>query len=294
MSGLGKLLDFTTSFHTERNESDHNTFRSNLDPELIDHILGKDDAVLMKEAMSVICNPNESLENRKTAFENLEMLVEDIYNAKNLANMNMWEPLIQQLSSPEPIIRMHAASVCGTAVQNNFDSQEHFLNNRGFEKVLALFNSDDDPHVRLKSFYAIASEVRNNLSALEEFYKFDGWSILVKYLKDDNYTVLQRKILFFIWTLLLQDTGVDLVIEHIKLNQLQKILVEIIQRKEIQNNALEEVLGSISLLHKKSSIFNMNELMIIKNIIKFIKEKRDFEVISEDSINEISVQFGVI
>ncbi|KAG5440675.1 hypothetical protein PCK2_000263 [Pneumocystis canis] len=126
MSNLGKLLDFSTQLHTERSEPiDPDSFRLNLDPELIDYILGKDDAVLMREAMNIITDLSQTLENRRIAFENLEMLVEDIYNADNLANMNMWVPLIQQFSSSESIIRMHAASVCGTAVQNNIRSQEH-------------------------------------------------------------------------------------------------------------------------------------------------------------------------
>lgn len=70
------------------------------------------------------------------------------------------------------------------------------MNNRGLEKVLSLFNLDDNPDVRLKSFYAVASEVRNNYAALEEFCKLDGWAIIVKYLKDDNCMFL---FLFFIF-----------------------------------------------------------------------------------------------
>ncbi|KAG5439524.1 hypothetical protein PCANB_002099 [Pneumocystis canis] len=266
---IRKLLDFTTHFHTERSESiDPDSFRLNLDSELIDYIIGKDDAVLMREAMNIITDCSQTLENKKIAFENLEMLVENIYNANNLANMNMWEPLIQQLSSSESIIRMHAASVCGTAVQNNIRGQEHFLNNGGLEKMLNLFNLDDNLEVRLKSFYAIASEVRNNLSALKEFCKFNGWAIVLKHLENDN--------------------CVDDVIESIKFNKLQKILVQVIQRKEIQDNAFEE---SISLLYKKSpSIFETNDLIFIKNVIKSIKERKDFEIVSREDMNEISIQ----
>ncbi|KAG5519815.1 hypothetical protein PMAC_000088 [Pneumocystis sp. 'macacae'] len=288
MPNLGKLLDFSTRLHRENSQPvSSDVFCSNLDPGLIDHILGKDDAILMKDAMNIITDSSQSLENRKIAFENLEMVI-------HLENMNMWEPLIQQLSSSESIIRMYAASVCGTAVQNNIDSQKCFLNNGGLEKVLSLFNSDDNPDVRLKSFYAIASEVRNNYAALQEFCRLDGWAIIVKYLKDDNYSTIQRKILFFIWSLLLQDIGVELVIDSIKHNQLQKNLVYIMQRKEIQENAFEETLKCISLLYEKSSsIFDINELMYIKNVIKSIREREDFEIISKDDINEISMQFGI-
>lgn len=61
------------------------------------------------------------------------------------------------------------------------------------------------------------------------------------YFTDIQDSTIQRKILFFIWSLLLQDIGVELVIDSIKLNQLQKELVHTIQRKEIQENAFEEV-----------------------------------------------------
>ncbi|CCJ30307.1 unnamed protein product [Pneumocystis jirovecii] len=84
MTNLGKLLDFSTRLHKKNSEPvSPDAFRSNLDPELIDHILGKDDAVLMKDAMAIITDSSQSLENRKIAFENLEMLIENIYNAKN-------------------------------------------------------------------------------------------------------------------------------------------------------------------------------------------------------------------
>lgn len=48
--------------------------REDLDPAIIDHILGKPDAVLMKEALSVAVDEKKSEDERVEALDNLEMV----------------------------------------------------------------------------------------------------------------------------------------------------------------------------------------------------------------------------
>jgi len=55
--------------------------RKDLDPGIIDHILGKPDAVLMKEALEVALNEDRDEDARTQALDDLEMLVEHIDNA---------------------------------------------------------------------------------------------------------------------------------------------------------------------------------------------------------------------
>ncbi len=66
-----------------------------LNAEILAQIMGgPSDADLMKEAMSVITNPDPevTLENKLIAFDNLEQLVETIENAKNLEPLALWTP----------------------------------------------------------------------------------------------------------------------------------------------------------------------------------------------------------
>ena len=55
--------------------------RKDLDPAIIDYILGKPDAVLMKEALEVALDENQSDNTRIQALDDFEMLVENIDNA---------------------------------------------------------------------------------------------------------------------------------------------------------------------------------------------------------------------
>ena len=50
------------------------TRRSDLNPEIIDLLLGKSDAELMKEAMAIAVDANRSEDDRIDALDNLEMV----------------------------------------------------------------------------------------------------------------------------------------------------------------------------------------------------------------------------
>jgi hsp70-interacting protein len=131
-----------------------------LDPSIIDAILGPDDSTLMVDSMRAITDTSLDLDDRSlslspaayhtvalsslyslwivtktylrlTAFDNLELLVEQIDNASNLDILKLWPPLLATLSSPEPQLRRYAAWVIGTAVQNNPKAQGHLFQYQG-------------------------------------------------------------------------------------------------------------------------------------------------------------------
>jgi len=52
-----------------------------LDPAIIDQILGRPDALLMKEALDIAVDEKQSIDARIQALDDLEMLVENIDNA---------------------------------------------------------------------------------------------------------------------------------------------------------------------------------------------------------------------
>jgi hypothetical protein len=55
--------------------------RKDLDPAIIDLILGRPDAVLMKEALDIAVDEKQSIDARIQALDDFEMLVENIDNA---------------------------------------------------------------------------------------------------------------------------------------------------------------------------------------------------------------------
>ncbi len=128
---------------------------------------GPSDAELMKAAMSVITSDDALLEDKLIAFDNLEQLVESIDNANNLAPLNLWEPLIGQLRSPEADLRRMAAWCCGTAVQNNATAQEQAVAQEAVPLLASLALHDSVASVRRKAVYALSSAVRNHQPALD-------------------------------------------------------------------------------------------------------------------------------
>ena len=84
----------------------------------------KSDAQMMKDNMEVIKREECDLEDRITAFDNFEQLIENLDNANNIESLGLWSSLVEQLDNKEPELRTFAAWCCGTAVQNNLKTQE--------------------------------------------------------------------------------------------------------------------------------------------------------------------------
>lgn len=60
--------------HSTPGEAADASKRSDLDPAIIDHILGKPDAQLMKEALEVALDVSKDEDQRIVAMDNLEMV----------------------------------------------------------------------------------------------------------------------------------------------------------------------------------------------------------------------------
>ncbi|KAF9582510.1 hsp70 nucleotide exchange factor fes1 [Lunasporangiospora selenospora] len=172
-----------------------------LDPSIIDAILGKSEAQQMVDAMTVIKSPNATEEQKEIAWEDFEMLVEQIDNASNVENMKLWAPILEELKNENPKFREQAAWVCGTTTNNNPKAQAA---ENGLTPVIELL-SDPVPFVRAKAIYALNGAIKHYDPALAEFKNKDGYKILVNLLKTEADLTLLRKVVFLINNLLIQD-----------------------------------------------------------------------------------------
>ncbi|KAF9335359.1 hsp70 nucleotide exchange factor fes1 [Linnemannia elongata] len=175
-----------------------------LDPGLIDAILGKSESQMMLEALQVIKNPHSTDDEKDLAWEDFEMLIQQIDNASNIENMKMWPPILEELKNTNPKYREQAAWVCGTATQNNPKAQAAFLKEGGIQPVIDLL-ADPEPYVRAKAVYALSGAIKHFEPALNEFKAVEGYKTLVDILKVDSNLTLVRKIVFLMNTLLIQD-----------------------------------------------------------------------------------------
>ncbi|CDU25515.1 related to FES1-Hsp70 nucleotide exchange factor [Sporisorium scitamineum] len=173
------------------------------DPRLYDAIMGKSEAQMMREELSVAVDPTRDLSDRCTALDNFEMLIEQIDNANNITSMQMWAPLIGLLSASEPELQTVAAWIVGTAVQNNDKAQMAVLEYSPVTSLLDLLQSGD-AEVRAKAMYALSGLLKHNPKAMDRFDKLDGWKVLKAALVDPNIG-LRRKTAFLINALLFQD-----------------------------------------------------------------------------------------
>ncbi|KAG9066329.1 hsp70 nucleotide exchange factor fes1 [Linnemannia hyalina] len=156
-----------------------------MDPGLIEAILGKSESQMMLEALQVIKNPHSTDDEKDLAWEDFEMLIQQIDNACNVENMKMWPPILEELKSTNPKYREQAAWVCGTATQNNPKAQAAFLKEGGIQPVIGLL-ADPEPYVRAKAIYALSGAIKHFEPALEEFKAVGGYKTLVDILKTDS------------------------------------------------------------------------------------------------------------
>jgi hsp70-interacting protein len=85
---------------------------------------GPSDTELMVQSLDVVENNEAEPHAKHTAFENFEMLIQNIDNANTMENHQIWTRVIKQLDNDDPEIRTWAAWSCSTAVQNNIRAQE--------------------------------------------------------------------------------------------------------------------------------------------------------------------------
>ncbi|KAF9937707.1 hsp70 nucleotide exchange factor fes1 [Mortierella antarctica] len=187
-----------------------------MDPGLIEAILGKSETQMMMEALNVIKNPNATADEKELAWEDFEMLIQQIDNAADIENMKMWPPILEELKNPNPKFREQAAWVCGTATQNNPKAQSAFLKHKGVTAILELM-SDPETFVRAKAMYALSGAVKHFEPALEEFKNEDGFKTLVNMLKTETDISLLRKTVFLMNTLLIQDPSSSTLLAHLEL-----------------------------------------------------------------------------
>ncbi|KAK5242514.1 hsp70 nucleotide exchange factor fes1 [Cryomyces antarcticus] len=121
--------------------------------------------------MTAILSPDVTVDDKVTAFDNFEQLIENLDNANNMESLGLWMPLVQQLDNEEAELRRMAAWCVGTAVQNNVKSQERLLIVGGIPKLTKMATNDTNAAVRKKAVFALSSEVRNYQPALNEAQK---------------------------------------------------------------------------------------------------------------------------
>lgn len=234
------------------------------DPKMLAQLFGTgpDEPTLMKQAMQVVAHPEATLEDKETAFDNFEMLIENLDNANNIENLKLWPLVISQLSADVPeSLRVYAASVIGIAVQNNPKSQEDFHKHEDGLKLLISIATDKSAKPLLaKSLFALGSFIRNYLEGYESFAKLNGWDIVKNLFAgpgEDN--KINLRVLSLISAILstgLDDTKHKQIVEHSLIHK----LVTIFQKDDESISIIDKALNILSHLATSNYEFSQSEV----------------------------------
>jgi len=182
--------------------------RKDLDPGIIDMILGRPDSELMKEDMAIATDASRDEDDRVNALDHFEMLIEQIDNANNIEKLHLWEPLQSLLSSETstPDIVMQSLWVIGTAIQNNPAAQDVYLSFNPLPTLLAFLTPNSSLQVRSKAIYVLSGLLRHNTVAVKALStdEVNGWVKLRDSLQDPDISV-RRKTVFLLSALLIPE-----------------------------------------------------------------------------------------
>ncbi|POY72629.1 hypothetical protein BMF94_4457 [Rhodotorula taiwanensis] len=204
--------------------------RPDLNTDILKAMMGQSDAEKMRECLMVISgqwidrdgngevknNADITTADKYRAWEDLEMLVEDLDNANDLANMDMWRPIVSFLTDADDEVVKHACWVCGTAVQNNPKSQQAFLAQDPLPTVQSIVTSADASHeTRAKAMYCLSSTLKHSEPAVQRFSELDGWKTLTQTLQDPSLK-LRAKTAFLLSQLATQSSSPSALLSQLR------------------------------------------------------------------------------
>lgn len=196
-----------------------------IDPEIIDAVLGKSDAVLMKEQASLFIDKTKTLEKRIKALSNFEILIESIDNARDIVKIGLWEGIFSCFSDPSVEIRTRAFHITNVAIQNDETVQDSFLKIVEMNVLKKTFYEEKESKVRVKIFSCISSLLKKQETA-NIFFDNEGESFFIYILRSP---ITEEKLLnrtIFLLSFLSKD--------HLTKNYFKKII------KELKQNNIKE------------------------------------------------------
>jgi len=200
-----------------------------MDTKWLEVLTGKEDAARMKDCVVKIMSKDEPVEEKITAFDELELLVESLDNANDLRPLKLWDPIISILTnSLEPQLRLNSLWVLGTAVQNNPQTQQDFLDVGGLPPVLHALQHDENVEVRLKALRCISGAIKNE-AVFASFRSLDGFSALSAALRDGDPALLKRALHLYRALIVDDSSGIaNATVSHIENDGVAEMALEVV------------------------------------------------------------------
>lgn len=169
-----------------------------LDSKWVDIILGRSDAIRIKELILEIQLP--STDTALLALEELEGFVQSIDNANDLRPLNAWPVLFESLKLN--VLVKDVLWVIGTALQNNEKAQAYFMTLDGMKLLMDL--ELVDTKTLLKLFRCYSALLQHSEENVKLFYDAGGF----KKLLDSIDEITLRSRIVFILKALVQEFSI--------------------------------------------------------------------------------------
>ncbi|RCK58055.1 Hsp70 nucleotide exchange factor FES1 [Candida viswanathii] len=243
------------------------------DPKALSQLFGgPDEATLMKESIKVVQTPDVSTSDKEIALENFEMLIENLDNANNIGNLNLWDPLNKILADAKtPVdLKVLICGIIGTAVQNNPKSQEDFHKSDGLGELIKLAQDGTNKALQLKALYAMSSAIRDYNPGYIQFEKLQGWKLIHFDTTDPK---LQLRILSLVSSIL--SNGLDAKLEEELRKENLTHFLALVLNKDSNTSLVDKSLNVVSQLNKLKYEFTLEEKYEIDRGIQVVEGLSD-------------------
>jgi len=234
----------------------------------------------MKKLSAMISNPEGSQADKVASLEELQYLVEDIDNAQDLHKINGFVPVADLLESTSDELRMWAAWVVMTAVQNNPWSQTQALEKGALTKLMELLKTETKDKILAKVIPALSGLIRDHPKAVETFLNENGLRLLGAVVESKDGRASEQTKMKTIFLISYLCRVVPLVKDAVREYGLIQILVELLRS---DNNELrEKALGCLVEVTKGNNLNieackALDTKQIVDDRIKAIKDNADLE-----------------
>jgi len=129
----------------------------------------------------------------------------------DLHKLHGFEPILQLLRDPSPVLRMWAAWIVATVAQNNPEGQKKAIELGALPEVIELFQREQEDKVIAKALLALSALVKDNDTTLAKFLSEGGLKALASVLSPAEHlpltTPTKMKTVFFLTHIFRHDSS---------------------------------------------------------------------------------------
>ncbi|XP_077103986.1 nucleotide exchange factor SIL1 isoform X1 [Siphateles boraxobius] len=185
------------------------------DMEALD-MLVETDVQVMRKLLNQFNNTNSTTDEKVTALLDLEYLVHQVDNARNLVSMGGMQLVINALNGTDIRLQESAAFVLGSAVSSNPSVQVEAVEGGALQKLLTLLATQRPIAVKKKVLFAVASLLRHFPFAQSHFLKLGGVQMLSELFQTPGAEALRVRIITVLYDMIIEkelisQVGMDLI-----------------------------------------------------------------------------------